>query len=55
MLIIGGGAWGTSTALALARAGYSSVTVVDPQPVPSLLSAATDVNKIVDGGAYVAY
>lgn len=50
VIVIGGGAWGTSVALALGRAGYSSVTVVDPHPVPSPLSAATDVNKIVDGG-----
>lgn len=50
ILVVGAGAWGTSTALALGRAGYTSVVVIDPYPVPSPLSAATDISKLVDGG-----
>jgi sarcosine oxidase/L-pipecolate oxidase len=50
VLIVGGGTWGTSTALELARRGYIDVTVIDPYPVPSPISAGTDNNKIVSGG-----
>jgi glycine/D-amino acid oxidase-like deaminating enzyme len=50
ILVVGGGAWGTSTALELARRGYSDVTVIDPFPVPSPISAGTDNNKIMSGG-----
>jgi sarcosine oxidase/L-pipecolate oxidase len=49
ILIIGCGTWGSSTALWLARSGYKNVTVLDPYPVPSTISAGNDVNKIVEG------
>jgi sarcosine oxidase/L-pipecolate oxidase len=45
ILIIGCGTWGSSTALWLARSGYKNVTVLDPYPVPSAISAGNDVNK----------
>ncbi|KAK9769610.1 putative FAD dependent oxidoreductase [Seiridium cardinale] len=48
ILIVGGGTWGCSTALHLARRGYSKVTVLDAHPVPSPISAGNDVNKIVE-------
>ena len=47
ILIIGCGTWGSSTALWLARSGYKHVTVLDPYPVPSAISAGNDVNKCV--------
>ena len=47
ILIIGCGTWGSSTALWLARSGYENVTVLDPYPVPSAISAGNDVNKLV--------
>lgn len=50
ILIVGGGTFGLSTALHLARRGYTNVTVLDPHPIPSALSAGNDVNKTVDGG-----
>jgi sarcosine oxidase/L-pipecolate oxidase len=46
ILIIGAGTWGASTALHLARQGYTNVTLLDPYPVPSAISAGNDVNKI---------
>ena len=46
ILIIGAGTWGASTALHLARQGYKNVTVLDPYPVPSAISAGNDINKI---------
>ncbi|PWY70916.1 fructosyl amine: oxygen oxidoreductase [Aspergillus heteromorphus CBS 117.55] len=52
MLIIGAGTWGCSTALHLARRGYTNVTVLDPYPVPSAISAGNDVNKIISSGQY---
>ena len=48
ILIVGAGTWGCSTALHLARRGYSNVTVLDPYPVPSPISAGNDINKILD-------
>ena len=45
ILIVGCGTWGSSTALWLARSGYKNVTVLDPYPVPSAISAGNDVNK----------
>lgn len=48
VLIVGAGTWGTSTALHLARRGYTSVTVLDEFPVPSPISAGNDINKILD-------
>lgn len=52
LLIVGAGTWGTSTALHLARRGYTNVTVLDPYPVPSAISAGNDVNKIISSGQY---
>lgn len=46
ILIIGGGTWGASTALHLARQGYQNVTVLDSYALPSAISAGNDVNKI---------
>ncbi|KFX98331.1 hypothetical protein O988_04399 [Pseudogymnoascus sp. VKM F-3808] len=48
ILIVGGGTWGLSSALHLARRGYNNVTIFDPYPIPSPISAGNDVNKIVD-------
>jgi sarcosine oxidase/L-pipecolate oxidase len=46
--IVGGGAWGMSTALHLNLAGYSDITVFERgEKVPSPYSAAWDINKIV--------
>lgn len=51
-LIIGGGTWGCSTALELARRGYRNITVLDSHPIPSAIAAGNDVNKIVEEGAH---
>ncbi|KAL5332557.1 fructosyl-amino acid oxidase [Aspergillus crustosus] len=48
ILIIGGGTWGCSTALHLARRGYDSITVLDPYEIPSPIAAGNDVNKIME-------
>jgi len=48
ILIVGGGTWGSSTALHLARRGYKNVTVLDPYAFPSPIAAGTDLNKIVE-------
>ena len=47
ILLVGGGAFGTSTAYHLARRGYSNVKVLDRFDAPSKDAAATDLNKIV--------
>lgn len=48
VLILGGGAWGLSTALHLERSGYTNITVFDrAETIPSPYSAAFDLNKIV--------
>lgn len=47
ILIVGAGVFGLSTALHLARDGYTNVTVLDREAVPSQFSAGTDLNKIV--------
>lgn len=52
ILIVGAGTWGCSTALHLARRGYNSVTVLDPYPVPSPISAGNDLNKILELGSF---
>lgn len=52
LLVIGAGTWGSSTALHLARRGYTNVTVLDPYPVPSAISAGNDINKIISSGQY---
>lgn len=48
IVIIGAGTWGTSTALHLARRGYTAIKVLDPYPVPSPISAGNDVNKFLE-------
>ncbi|RBR19194.1 uncharacterized protein FIESC28_05659 [Fusarium coffeatum] len=49
ILIVGGGTWGCSTALHLARRGYTNVTLLDVNRIPSPISAGHDVNKIASG------
>lgn len=49
IIIIGGGAWGLSAALAL-RARGAAVTVLDGGEIPHLLAASTDVSKAVRPG-----
>lgn len=49
ILIVGGGTWGCSTALHLARRGYTNVTVLDVNHIPSPISAGHDVNKLAGG------
>ncbi|KAL4932544.1 NAD(P)/FAD-dependent oxidoreductase [Aspergillus undulatus] len=51
ILVVGGGTWGCSTALQLARNGYTNVTVFDQSPIPSPISAGNDVNKIMEEGS----
>lgn len=41
---------GSSTALHLARRGYTDVTILDVFPIPSAQSAGFDLNKIAGGG-----
>lgn len=48
ILIIGAGAWGSSTALHLARRGYSNILVLDSHPLPSPIAASNDINKICE-------
>jgi sarcosine oxidase/L-pipecolate oxidase len=46
--IIGGGAFGLSTALELSSQGYTNVTVFEKdEDIPSRWSAANDLNKIM--------
>ncbi|KAJ3501693.1 hypothetical protein NM208_g16886 [Fusarium decemcellulare] len=46
--ILGGGAWGLSTALHLVDTGYTNITVFErDQRIPSQYSAAYDLNKII--------
>ncbi|KAL4928899.1 uncharacterized protein BDV17DRAFT_291224 [Aspergillus undulatus] len=47
ILIIGGGAFGTSAAYHLFNRGYSNITVLDRFSAPSRDAAATDLNKII--------
>lgn len=48
VIIVGGGAWGLSSALHMSRAGYSNITVYErAEQIPSIYSAAWDINKIV--------
>ncbi|KAG9514761.1 fructosyl amine:oxygen oxidoreductase-like protein, partial [Aureobasidium melanogenum] len=54
ILIVGAGTWGISTALHLKRRGYKHVTLLDPYPVPSPISAGNDVNKILELGTFAA-
>lgn len=47
ILIVGGGAFGTSTAYHLVQRGYRSVRVLDRYVVPSVDAASTDISKII--------
>ncbi|KAF7560317.1 hypothetical protein G7046_g3838 [Stylonectria norvegica] len=47
IVIIGAGTFGISTAYHLAQRGYTNVTCIDRQPVPSVDSAGCDLNKII--------
>lgn len=47
VIVVGAGAFGTSTAYHLAQRGYNSVTVLDRWAPPSLEAAATDINKVI--------
>lgn len=47
IIIVGGGAFGTSTAYHLARRGYTNVKVLDRFEPPSKEAAATDLNKVI--------
>lgn len=48
IIIVGGGAFGLSTALQLSQKGYSNVSVFDKDDhIPPRFSAANDLNKIV--------
>ncbi|KAI8625716.1 fructosyl-amino acid oxidase [Xylariaceae sp. FL1651] len=51
ILVIGGGTWGCSIALELARNGYSKVTVLDGEEIPSSVAAGNDLNKIMEEGS----
>lgn len=46
-LIVGAGTIGLSTALHLTERGYTNITVIDKDRVPSQYSAGNDLNKIV--------
>lgn len=48
IVIVGSGTFGCSTALHLARKGYTNVTCSDKYPFPSPISAGNDINKIID-------
>ena len=48
LLILGGGAWGLSTALHMLNSGFVDITVIErAERIPSRYSAAWDLNKIV--------
>lgn len=48
VIIIGGGAFGLSTALELSTRGYTDITVFEQdEEIPSRWSAANDLNKIM--------
>ncbi|RDL33048.1 uncharacterized protein BP5553_08487 [Venustampulla echinocandica] len=47
ILIVGGGVFGLSSALQLSKNGYTNITVIDREAVPSPYSAGNDLNKIV--------
>ena len=48
IFILGGGAWGLSTALHLNQAGYTNITIFErSEDIRSPYSAAYDLNKIV--------
>ena len=45
-LVVGGGIFGLSTAIALAQRGYQ-VQLINPDTIPHLLAASTDISKVV--------
>jgi sarcosine oxidase / L-pipecolate oxidase len=47
ILIVGAGAFGTSTAHHLSQRGYKSIRVLDRYPFPSCEAASTDISKII--------
>ena len=48
VIILGGGAWGLSTALHMLNSGFVDITVIErAERIPSRYSAAWDLNKIV--------
>lgn len=48
VIIVGGGAFGLSTALHLSQRGYVNITVIEQDDqIPSRYSAANDINKIM--------
>lgn len=48
IVIVGGGAFGLSTALELTRNGYTNISIFEKdKQIPSQYSAANDLNKIV--------
>jgi sarcosine oxidase/L-pipecolate oxidase len=48
IIIVGAGAFGLSTALALAKAGYKKITVFDRAvEIPAVDAASNDINKVV--------
>ncbi|WVQ85370.1 hypothetical protein IAT38_007535 [Cryptococcus sp. DSM 104549] len=46
LVVGGGGTMGSSTALHLARRGYTDIRIIDVYPIPSDNSAGNDLNKI---------
>lgn len=46
VLIVGAGTFGLSTAVELLRKGHKNLTLLDAYPIPSLISAGNDVNKV---------
>lgn len=50
ILIIGAGTWGSSTALELARRGFTGIKVLDSSSFPSAIAAGNDLNKIAEEG-----
>jgi glycine/D-amino acid oxidase-like deaminating enzyme len=45
-LVVGGGIFGATCALALRARGHA-VTLVDPGPIPHPLAESTDLSKVV--------
>lgn len=49
LIVGGGGTMGSSTALHLARRGYTNIRILDIYAIPSEQSAGFDLNKIAGG------